>query len=298
MNNDYTQKVDEYWSNYYKKKRTERVCWWRSPHIIRHVNQTICGKALDGWNAGLFDLLRQIIPENYIFPRALSIGCGLGKKEMALLEENLVEQFICFELSEESIRRGRETAIEKGLQNRITFIHGDFFQSTQRNEKYDMVFWDNSLHHMPDATMAVQVSYDVLNEGGIFLCHDFVGKSQFQWSDMELAIVNGIRLMLPEHVYTIGSQKISQIVPRYSIEQMNEIDPSEAIDSASILPAIQKTFTDPLIIQTGGLIYHLCLNGILINIPEDSTLLEYLLQLDDETIRMGIQYYAVAIAAK
>lgn len=238
------------------------------------------------------------MPEDYIFSSALSIGCGTGAKEMSILEQNFVQHFTCFELSETSICKGIKLAKEKGLENRITFILGDFFESPQRHQKYDLVFWDNSLHHMPDATKAVEVSYDILNDGGIFLCNDFIGKSQFQWSDMELAIVNGVRALLPDYIYETETGYFNKMIYKLSTERMNEIDPSEAIVSASILPAILNTFEEPFIKHTGGLIYHLCLNGILVNIPEDSDLLENLLSLDDETIQMGMQYYAVAIAVK
>lgn len=79
---------------------------------------------------------------------------------------------------------------------------------------------------------------------------------------------------------------------------MNEIDPYEAANSFSIIMAISDTFSESLVIFTGGLIYHLCLNDILVNIDEGSNLLEYLLRLDDETIRMGMQHYAFILAKK
>lgn len=297
MNTNQQNTIDEHWSRQYQQKRT-RTRWWDSPQIIRHINKTICGEGLDGWNAGPIKLLKQVLPEGYVLERALSVGCGAGTKEIVLLEHNLVKHFTCFELSTVAIEKGRQKAAEKGLSDRITFIHGDFFQSPERYQKYDMVFWDNSLHHMPDATEAVRVSYEVLNEGGIFFCNDFVGKSKFQWSDMELAIVNGIRVLLPNSIFEYGSHMLPRQVYKMSIEQMDAIDPSEAADSSAILPAIQKTFVEPFIIPTGGLIYHLCLNDIIINISEGSELLEYLLKLDDETIQMGMLHYAFALAIK
>lgn len=80
----------------------------------------------------------------------------------------IVEEFICFDLSEEGIKRARKNAEEKGMSDRILFLNEDFFTSCYANEVFDMVFWDNSLHHMTDTTFAVQKSYDILQEGGIF----------------------------------------------------------------------------------------------------------------------------------
>lgn len=297
MNNEQLKAIDNHWSKQYQQQKM-RTRWWDSPHIIRHINKNICGEELDGWNSGPIKLLKQVLPEGYVLESALSIGCGIGSKEMNLLEQNLVKHFTCFELSTIAIEKARQKAQEKGLSERITFVHGDFFHSPERQAKYDMVFWDNSLHHMPDATEAVRVSYEVLNDGGIFFCNDFVGKSKFQWSDMELAIVNGVRVLLPDSIFEYNSKTLARSVYKMSIDQMDAIDPSEAADSASIIPAIQNTFAEPFIVPTGGLIYHLCLNDILINIPENSALLDYLLKLDDETIQMGMLHYAFALAIK
>lgn len=73
---------------------------------------------------------------------------------------------------------------------------------------------------------------------------------------------------------------------------MNRYDPSEAADSDSILPAIREVFANPVIIPTGGLVYLLYLTGILSNIEEESALLKHLLDVDDETIGMGLSLYA------
>lgn len=293
-------KVNEYWSNHYKNMKSNvRDNWWQSPEIIRHVNKTICGEALDGWNAGPMKLLKQVLPENYRLKRALSVGCGVGNKEIMLLENDIVEEFICFDLSEEGIKRARKNAEEKGMSDRILFLNEDFFTSCYANEVFDMVFWDNSLHHMTDTTFAVQKSYDILQEGGIFFLNDFVGKNRFQWSDMEMIIVNGIRSFLSEDLFVLNDgNKLRRFISRPSLEYMIAADPSEAADSEAILPAIRKIFKEPFIVPTGGIVYHVAIQFILNNISEDSDLLAYLLQLDDQVIKMGMTCYAFALAVK
>lgn len=66
------------------------------------------------------------------------------------------------------IRIGVEQAKKRGLENRITFFRQDFFNSDWVNDKFDLVFWDNSLHHMPDAFAAVKISKEILKEDGVF----------------------------------------------------------------------------------------------------------------------------------
>lgn len=290
--------IEKHWNDAAKIQNNKkfRLRWWESPTIIRHVNHTICGEYIDGWNAGAIRLLRHKMGG---YKTAISIGCGEGTKEMMLLERNLVQKFACFELAKERIIKGRELAEKRGLQDRIMFFNEDFFISKYSEQSYDMVFWDNSLHHMMDAYKAVKKSYEILNPGGVFFCNDFVGKSKFQWSDMELAIVNGIRMSLDEKIFQKSNGEIyKRIISRPSIDSMNRSDPSEAADSASIIPAIREVFANPIIIPTGGLVYHLCLNGILSNIEEESDLLNHLLAMDDETIEMGLSQYAFALAYK
>lgn len=290
--------IAKHWNDATKIQHSKkfRHSWWESPTIIRHVNKTICGEYIDGWNAGAVRLLRH---RQGGYETAISIGCGAGIKEMMLLESNLVQKFICFELADERIIRGRQLAEEKGLQDRILFLNEDFFISKYAEQSYDMVFWDNSLHHMMDAYKAVKKSYEILKPGGVFFCNDFVGKSKFQWSDMELAIVNGIRVSLDEKIFQKSNgETYERLVSRPSIDSMNRSDPSEAADSDSILPAIREVFANPVIIPTGGLVYLLCLTGILSNIEEESALLNHLLDMDDETIEMGLSLYAFALAYK
>ena len=162
-----------------------------------------------------------------------------------------------------------------------------------------MVFWDNSLHHMMDATAAVQKSYDVLKEGGIFFCNDFVGKNRFQWSDMEIAIANGIRVFFSDDLFILpDGRRMARFIRRPELQHMIETDPSEAADSEAIIPAVKAIFKDPFIVPTGGIVYHNTIQFILNNIPEDSELLTYLLELDNEAIKMGLTCYAFALAVK
>lgn len=214
--------IEKHWNDMVRLENDKKfkTRWWESPAIIRHVNQTVCGESVDGWNAGAIKLLRQKSRNinGGRYGLALSIGCGEGTKEMLLLKNNLVQKFICFELAEERIIKGKEIAEREGLQDRIVFLNEDFFTSKYSEQNYDMVFWDNSLHHMMDAYMAVRKSYEVLKPCGVFFCNDFIGKSRFQWSDMELAVVNGIRMSLDEKIFQKSNGEIyKRLVSRPSI---------------------------------------------------------------------------------
>lgn len=181
----------------------------------------------------------------------------------------------------------------------MRFICGDVFKSLEPNPQFDLVFWDNSLHHMENARQAVQFSYQILKENGYLYCNDYVGASRFQRTDMEMAIVNGIRLYLPDEIFVKpGGGEYQRFYVGPTVEQIINMDPSEAADSENIIPAIKENFIHADIRYAGGLIYLVCMEDIIHNITEDDPLLGYLLELDDQTIKFGLSQYAVILAQK
>jgi hypothetical protein len=81
---------------------------------------------------------------------------------------------------------------------------------------------------------------------------------------------------------------------------MIAVDPSEAADSARILPALAHHFPEVSIRKTGGVVYHLALHEVMhIFHPDwDKCLLELLMLIDEQCIKAGNTHYAAAIARK
>ena len=286
------KKIGNVWTG---NRGTTRRRWWASPRIVRYVNELICGEPLDGWNAGPLRLVEQHFSGG--FGSALSIGSGAATKEIALVQQKIVDHFDIYELSAERIAEAQRKVQELGLDEHFHFYHEDYF-ATDPHEKYDFVFFDNALHHMLNTDIAVRTTYENLNSNGCFFCNDFIGASRFQWSDLELFIVNGIRSQLPHFLFKYGEILIKRYIYRPTIETMLELDPSEAADSASIIPAVKKYIHDPLIIHTGGLVYNLACSDILLTIRDDSQLLGQLLDFDRQTIAHGFQHYAFILGKK
>ena len=286
------KKIGDAWTG---NRGTTRRRWWASPRIIRYVNELVCGEPLDGWNAGPIRLMQQHFAAG--FGSALSIGSGAATKEIALVQQNIVDHFDIYELSAARIAEAQRKVHELGLEKHFHFCKEDYF-STEATKKYDMVFFDNALHHMFDTDHAVRVACEQLNDNGCFFCNDFVGATRFQWSDLELFIVNGIRSQLPHFLFKYGETLIKRYIYRPTIEAMLEQDPSEAADSDSIIPAVKKYITNPLIINAGGLVYNLACSDILLNIKDDSQLLGQMLEFDRQTIAHGFQHYAFILGKK
>ncbi len=302
--------LDKAYKNQRPSTLTSRSSYWFSKKILRHINNLAYGKIFERknendaniLNAAQYFLLKEKISSlgKKSLALALSIGCGSAEKEMYLLQQNIVDVFHCFELSKERIEQAKNEARRLELLHRIEFHHCDFFTSAfNKEESYDFVFWDGALHHMQNTKEAVQISYKILKKHGIFYCNDYIGPSYYQWSDSELAIVNSVLAKLPEKIFeNPNGGRFPSKVWRPTIEQMKAADPTEAVDSGHIKEAILESFTHLYYKDLGGLLYLLALNNILVNIEEESPILDYILKLDEHTISLGLSQFAFFLAVK
>jgi ubiquinone/menaquinone biosynthesis C-methylase UbiE len=296
--------IGKFWDKRSRRKNL-RTRWWNSPTIIRHINKNVCGRDVPGLYQGLIELVKAKYSDRLPLHTAVSVGCGSGEKELHLLKQGIVREFHLYELSQARIKEGVELAKKEGFVDQMSFQHGDAFRLATKAEMYDLVYWNNSLHHMLDANEAVAWSYRVLKKNGLFLMDDFIGPSRFQWTDEMLSMATRVRQALPREYLshpTNPFKRISRELDKPNIEDMMENDPSEAADSGNIINSVKKYFPDAYLLMTGGVIYHLALNDVLANIDEkdgkDRCILELLLLIDDLCVERGLTHYAVGIGEK
>lgn len=292
------QRAAEFWNT--RPPAPTKSRWWNWPRILAFQNERVCGRRLTGWNAGLLQELERRCGGRQL-SRAISIGCGAGAKEMALLEKGIVQEFDLFEVSTVRTEQGQRSFQKEGLGDRARWHNSDGLQVLERGPAYDLVFWDNALHHMPDTPRAVQASLTGLKPGGAFVMNDFVGASRFQWSDRQLQYASRIRQSLSDRLlrnpWKPGEQ-LERSVIRPTVESMIAADPSEAADSDRIIASIKEVLPNPELWLLGGAVYHLALNDVLANFDEqlDADLLESLLVLESALIELGENQYAACLS--
>ena len=295
------QRIAEHWNNIHKRRR---VRWWHMPTIIREINRRVCGEPLDRISAGAVRLARDVAGER-TFYRGVSVGGGAGSKEMTVLESGLVEHFTVFELSDKRIEAGIAAARKRGLESRIRFEKANALKVVREKGCFDFVHWNNALHHMFSVGKAIAWSRHVLTPNGMFYMDDYVGPNRFQWSQVSLDIASGIRAKLPDRYLRSEAdpeKPVPSKIKRPSRLRIIREDPSEAPDSSKILRQLARQFRNPLVRNTGGLVYNLALVHTLHNfseeLEEDRELLRNLMQVDE--LLLGIpkvdNHYSVAIA--
>ncbi|MGJ3250838.1 MAG: class I SAM-dependent methyltransferase [Elainellaceae cyanobacterium] len=301
------KQIDAHWSNVAKKKSSSKnlkLRWWQSPHIIKHINQIVCGEPIPGFSQGLIDIVKERAGHSIPFRKGISVGGGNGQKEVDLIKQGIVEYFDIYELSQTRISIGRELAKKHAIDDKVHFIHGDAFEHAAEPEQYEFVHWNNSLHHMLDVDQALKWSKTVLKQGGLFYMDDFVGASRFQWPDEQLEIATKVRRAFQHSKYLSNPNVPTRFLPtdvtRPDKEKLIQSDPSEAADSDRIIEAIYRHFPNAEIKSTGGVIYHLALSDMLHNFSEsdDKILLDLLMIIDELCAKLGQTHYAIALAFK
>jgi SAM-dependent methyltransferase len=288
-----------HWSEASRRAGVGRTRWWQHEPIVRHINRTICGRPVAGVAGGDIELIRSRSGERRL-NAAISIGCGNGTKELSLLETGVVGSFELFEISDVRIHEGLRLAEAKGLSSRVSFRQRSIDFASPHPSCYDLVYWNNALHHMLDVDAALRWSRQVLAPGGLLYVNDFVGPTRMQFPDEMLEIASRARQALPERLLrnpAAEGQLLPREVRRPDPRELAARDPTECADSDDILPAINRHFPEAEVKLTGGVIYHLALNDVLANFRdlEDRWLLELLLLLDDMCIAAGHTHYAVAV---
>jgi len=299
---DILGEAGKHWDEQFEKLRTgtvTRVRWWEDETTKRHINGILGHPDVADLHGAFHKEIAKRLPGKSGL-RAISVGCAAGTKEMSLMQLVDISEFDLFDISPANIQFGKEEAARQGILDRVNLRVGNAFDSNLGNS-YDLVYWNNSLHHMPSVANAIQWSRERLNQDGLFAMDDFVGPNRFQWTNENINWATRVRQGLPERFLRNPHSPQHQIpreIVRPTPEEIIDIDPTEAVDSERIVPSLLKTFSKCEIIPTGGALYHLALNDIFCNFEseDDLVLLRQILMLDQALADQGTTQYAVAFA--
>ncbi len=237
--------------------------------------------------------------------RALTLGCGAGDLERGLAQYNFCRAHDALDVSEGAIEKARALANEQGYTH-IHYQMSDVNKASLEDNAYDVVFGISSIHHIAELESVYEKVYRALKPEGYFYMDEFVGPSQFQWTDAQLEAVNEILRQLPERLRVRRSdgKTIRNAVVRPTIKQMNAADPSEAIRSAEIIPLLSEHFPDFALRGYGGNILHPLLEDLSGNFVEtDAEAMEWLERIfayeDDWLLKEGVgDNFSVIVARK
>jgi SAM-dependent methyltransferase len=284
---DYRDRVGSRWSE--APEVAASGYWMAHPMVRERLNHLASGDPGCDSYGHLEKRLRGLGFELPI-RRAVSIGCGFGALERDLASRGIIAEVDAYDIAPAAIEGARRLAAESGhtgLRYHVLNLETERSLPTA----VDIVFAHQSVHHIERLDELFATVATMLRPGGIFHLHEFVGPERFQWTDTQIDGVNRfLSALSPRHrALTSGLPKTLQTRP--TVEAMIAADPSEAIRSKDILPALGRHFDIVEVNRLGGALLHLGLADIVQNFDpgnaEDRAVLEAFFQAEDEAMRAG-----------
>ncbi|MDI9679449.1 class I SAM-dependent methyltransferase [Burkholderia cenocepacia] len=199
-----------------------------------------------------------------------SFGSGGGHLERSLLEMGFpCEKIEGYELNPRLVESSNAKAIEIGAHN-LEYFEADLNNPNLPVNRYDLGIFFHSLHHVERVDACVAAAKASLKDDGLLLVVDFVGPTQHQWTDQQLSIAQSLLQALPKRYRVIGKgPRIKNKLRRPSVREVVRADPSEAIRSEDLLPALRAHFVEIELKSLGGTILNHIFDGIASNFDEE-----------------------------
>jgi 2-polyprenyl-3-methyl-5-hydroxy-6-metoxy-1,4-benzoquinol methylase len=194
--------------------------------------------------------------------RVLSLGCGSGDRELEWAQLGAFAQITGVDIAPGQIERAIRNAKEAGLDDVLSYRVADARAALREAEgQYDVVLALDSMHHFSHLEGIMRLTARALGPGGLLIMDEYVGPSRFQWTSGQMRAANALLETLPEGHRTQRDGQIKRRVVRPSRLSMRLDDPSEAVESSSLMPALQRHFVILEEHPYGGIL-HLALHGI------------------------------------
>jgi SAM-dependent methyltransferase len=236
-------------SDFWDREVVERqhIEWMALLPVRLHINELI-GEGERKWPIEWFEWWLQ----GRKFHRAISIGCGTGALERQLIERGLCEEVDAFDGSLTSLQIARHEARQAGLAARIRYFAADFNRCALPLRTYDIAFFHQSAHHVERLERFFMQLLRALEPNGLVYLDEYIGPSRFEWSDDRIAPQRAFYSSLPAYF------RLHDRLP-FPIQQD---DPSEAVRSSEIEPALKVGFDIAARRPYGGTLLSLVLPNV------------------------------------
>ncbi len=216
-----------YWDSIAAHSRVEEI-WGSHPLARARINERISGDP-DTWTTTWLKGRLQGMPR---LRETVSVGCGMGHLERDLVRLDLVDRVTGIEISPVCIAEATRAAAEAGMAERIAYCCADAWEELPRRRDLDAIFFHASIHHFDRLEELAVLLRRALKPRGLLYLDEYVGPSRDEWTLADELRWNWHYYHLPRSVRRVG-----RIRPPINLE-----DPTEAVASSNILPAIAREF--------------------------------------------------------
>ncbi len=222
-----------------------------------------------------------------------SIGCGDCETEIAVARyflEHGTENFVfhCYDISGFVIERAKARVAGEGLDQHFRFIVQDL-NSWAPSVTFAAVMANHSLHHMLNLEHIFDTVMTSLDEGGLFVVADMIGRNgHMRWPEA-LELVDAIWRFCPD------TYKYNHLLHRLEQEYENwdcSKDGFEGIRAQDILPALVERFHFERFLGFGNLPDIFIERTFGPNLdpgnPKDAAFIDFLEMLNGQLITSGV----------
>ncbi|MDQ5856702.1 MAG: class I SAM-dependent methyltransferase [Acidobacteriota bacterium] len=268
-------------------REAEDHYWGAQPLVRRTINRRVTGDP-NRWPMEWFSEAYARPP----FPLGLSVGCGPGLLERDVLSKGICERMEGIDFSEEAIGEARFASEEASLSDRLDYRVEDINALKLPHARYDIVFFQGSLHHIRQIERVLVEVRQSLKPGGVVYLDEYMGPSRSDWTEEEWGFARSAFDSLPDEL-----KNRPQLMIPLPLD-----DPSESIRSSAIRPIVARHFEIVDERPYGGNVLWFvfpCLD--MERLREDSTgALSRLIALEDHLLERGWveSYFRVIVARK
>ncbi len=220
--------------------------------------------------------------------RGLSLGCGGGAVERALIQVDAATVMDGLDVSPSSIELARRRAAEAGMDSRLCYRVEDIDGLSLPPRRYGFAVAKMALHHLTDLEHVFAEVAGALAPGAPLMFNEFVGPSRFQWSDRQVDLMNEMLARMPPRIRRAAP---FARVHRPDARDVAARDPSESVRSAEILPLLRRHFDLVELAPYGGTLLHVVLSPVIhafdLEAESDRELLRSLIEMERSLIARG-----------
>lgn len=167
--------------------------WTSLPAVERRVNRAISGEPGKDWlGYVLSHHLEGLLPVG----ECLSLGCGSGAIERALVDAGAFTKCLALDLSEGQLERARHLA-EAPLYAGIEYRRADLNQLDLPEGRFDLVVASMSLHHVHELEHLAEQVNRSLTPTGLFAAVEYVGPNRLQLPPRQVELLEAALRLLP-----------------------------------------------------------------------------------------------------
>ncbi|PQJ69032.1 class I SAM-dependent methyltransferase [Polaribacter butkevichii] len=214
--------------------------FWSIPKIRERWNLLISGDK----NKDYIDYILEDVLKEKTNLRLLSLGSGICNPEIELAKNNSIfKEVVCVDIADNLLEIAAKKAAKNNVKN-ITFVAKNIDDFEFKENDFDIVFFKSSLHHFDkiESLLSGRIK-TALKPNGFLIINEFVGATRHQFTKNQIKAINEALNLIPKKFRTRFKSKLHKNKYRgVGVLRMIMADPSECIDSQSILPAIHKQY--------------------------------------------------------